>query len=89
MNLLTFNLLTPFRFASLFDVLGIEPTLPRYRTLEEQRQLYQFSSYPQNPDGSFAQYPPHLKHIPDDERVSLLRIFNPIGLAETQILLKN
>jgi len=88
MDPLTFNLLTPFRFASLFDVLGIEPTLPKYRTLEEQRELYQFSSYPKNPDGSIAQYPPHLKYIPDDERVSLLRIFNPIGLAETQILLK-
>lgn len=38
-------------FASLFDVLGIEPTLPRYLTLEEQKKLYNWTSYPKNEDG--------------------------------------
>lgn len=41
-------------FASLFDVLGIEPTLPRYLTLEEQKKLYNWTSYPKNEDGTPA-----------------------------------
>ncbi|KAL2166023.1 hypothetical protein VTG60DRAFT_3427 [Thermothelomyces hinnuleus] len=75
-------------FASLFDVLGVEATLPRFRTLEEQRSLYKFSAYPTNADGSPAQYPPHLEHIPSDQSVSVFKIFDVAGLVETQVLLK-
>ncbi|AEO56683.1 hypothetical protein MYCTH_100489 [Thermothelomyces thermophilus ATCC 42464] len=75
-------------FASLFDVLGVEATLPRFRTLEEQRNLYKFSEYPTNADGSPAQYPPHLEHIPSDRSVSVFKIFDVAGLLETRVLLK-
>ncbi|KAL2175190.1 lipoxygenase [Thermothelomyces heterothallicus CBS 202.75] len=75
-------------FASLFDVLGVEATLPRFRTLEEQRNLYKFSEYPTNADGSPAQYPPHLEHIPSDRSVSVFKIFDVAGLVETRVLLK-
>ncbi|KAK4246126.1 lipoxygenase [Corynascus novoguineensis] len=59
-------------FSSMFDVLGVEPTLPRYRTLEEQRALYQFSSYPTTADGEPAQYPPYLEYIPSDQSTQVL-----------------
>ncbi|KAH6626725.1 lipoxygenase [Chaetomium sp. MPI-SDFR-AT-0129] len=75
-------------FTSLFDVLGIEATLPRHRTLQEQRNLYRFSAYPQNPDGTPAQYPPHLQHVPDDQSINVFRIFNVAGLVEMQVLLQ-
>ena len=75
-------------FASLFDVLGIEATLPRRIGLEEQKKLYQYSAYPKNADGTPANYPPHLQHIPQDQNVNILKIFNAIGLVETQVLLQ-
>ncbi|KAK0619383.1 lipoxygenase [Immersiella caudata] len=74
-------------FASLFDVLGIEPTLPRLIPLEEQKKLYQFSAYPKNADGTAASYPPHLQAIPKDQEVSQFHIFSAVGLIETQVLL--
>ncbi|KAK3328542.1 lipoxygenase [Cercophora scortea] len=75
-------------FASLFDVLGIESTLPRYVTLEEQKKLYQFSAYPNNADGTPADYPPHLQHIPPDQDISQFAIFSAIGLIQTQVILQ-
>lgn len=75
-------------FASLFDVLGIESTLPRFIPLEEQKKLYQYTPYPKNEDGTPANYPPHLQHIPKDQEHSQLHIFNAIGLIETQVILK-
>ncbi|KAL2166310.1 hypothetical protein VTG60DRAFT_2942 [Thermothelomyces hinnuleus] len=76
------------RYASLFDVLGVEPSLPRLMSLEEQRKLYQYSAYPKNADGTPAPYPPHLEHIPSDQDYSLFAIFNKIGLIETQVILQ-
>jgi hypothetical protein len=76
------------RFASLLNVLGIEPTLPRYIGLEEQKKLYQFSAYPKNADGTWANYPPYLKHIPPDYALSPFGIFDAIGLVETQVILQ-
>jgi len=73
---------------SLFDVLGIEPTLPRYMGLGEQRRLYQFSPYPNHPDGTPADYPPHLQHIPSDQDVSVFEIFDKIGLIQTGVILQ-
>ncbi|KAK4158767.1 linoleate 9S-lipoxygenase 1 [Cladorrhinum sp. PSN259] len=75
-------------FSALLDVLGIEPTLPRYISLEENRKLYTYSAYPKNPEGSFAQYPPHLEIIPPDQALTPFGIFNTIGLVETQIILQ-
>ncbi|KAL2162900.1 hypothetical protein VTH06DRAFT_6736 [Thermothelomyces fergusii] len=75
-------------FASLLNILGPEATLPRFRTLEEQKSLYRFSAYPTNADESLARYPPHLEHIPSDQSVSVFQIFDVAGLVETQVLLK-
>ncbi|KAK4191305.1 linoleate 9S-lipoxygenase 1 [Podospora australis] len=75
-------------FASLFDVLGIEPSLPRYMDLKTQKELYEYSAYPANDDGLPASYPPHLRIIPPGERHSNFAIFNAIGLIETQVILK-
>jgi len=75
-------------FGSLFDVLGIEPTLPRYIGLEEQRKLYNFTPYPNNADGTPADYPPHLQHVPPDQDYSPFSVFNAIGLLETQVILQ-
>lgn len=72
----------------MFDVLGVEPTLPRYRTLQEQKAIYQFSSYPTTADGKPAQCPPYLEYIPSDQSVSVFKIFSAVGLAQTQVLLK-
>ncbi|KID81294.1 lipoxygenase [Metarhizium guizhouense ARSEF 977] len=75
-------------YESYFDVLQIEPSLPRYIELSAKQEIFQYSQYPKNPDGSVAQYPPHLEHIPKQDQVSLLKIFNALGLAETQVLIK-
>ncbi|CAI6099734.1 unnamed protein product [Clonostachys chloroleuca] len=75
-------------FESYFDVLQIEPTLPRQMDLATKKDIYQWSAYPKNPDGTDADYPPHLKTIPDKDQVSVLKIFNALGLAETQLLIK-
>jgi hypothetical protein len=76
------------RFASLYNVLGIEAALPRYRTLDEQRNLYQFSAYPTDPDGTPARYPPFLQHRPEDQSGGAFTIFNTIGLVETGVLMQ-
>ncbi|KAK0727514.1 lipoxygenase [Lasiosphaeria miniovina] len=73
-------------FASLFDVLGIESTLPRYISLEEQKKMYRFTAYPTNADGTFADYPPHLEHIPADQNFNQFDIFDKIGVVQTQII---
>ncbi|KAK3995566.1 putative lipoxygenase [Cladorrhinum sp. PSN332] len=75
-------------FSALLDVLGIEPTLPRFISLEDNRKLYTYSAYPKNPDGSFAQYPPHLEIVPPDQARTPFGIFNAIGLIETQVILQ-
>ncbi len=72
----------------MYDVLGIEATLPRHHTLEEQRKLYQFSEYTTNGGGAPAKYPPFLEHIPSGDAVSVFRIFNAVGVVETQVLLQ-
>ncbi|KAI5460561.1 lipoxygenase [Mariannaea sp. PMI_226] len=74
-------------FESYFDVLQIEPTLPRLAELASKKRIFQYSAYPKNADGSIAQYPPHLEHIPPKEDVSTLAIFNALGLTETGLLI--
>ncbi|KAF5123430.1 putative linoleate 9S-lipoxygenase 3 [Metarhizium anisopliae] len=75
-------------YESYFDVMQVESTLPRYTDLSTKRGLFQYSPYPKNADGTIARYPPHLQDIPKDNQVSLLKIFNALGLAETEILIK-
>ncbi|KAH6990021.1 lipoxygenase [Ilyonectria destructans] len=74
-------------YESYFDVLQVEPTLPRLADLSAKQNIYQYSSYPLGDDGKPAQYPPHLQTIPKDDQVSQLKIFNALGLAETKQLL--
>ncbi|KAI1175013.1 lipoxygenase [Nemania sp. FL0916] len=76
-------------YGSFLDALGIESTLPRYVELEEQQKNYIFSSYPLNDDGQPAEYPPHLRIIPDGpDKMSIWKIFNNLGLAEAGIIIK-
>ncbi|KAH6892615.1 lipoxygenase [Thelonectria olida] len=75
-------------YESYFDVLQVEPTLPRAADLSAKKAIFQYSAYPKNADGTQAQYPPHLETIPKDDQVSILKIFNALGLAETQVLIK-
>ncbi|KAH7633240.1 lipoxygenase [Sordaria sp. MPI-SDFR-AT-0083] len=76
------------RFNSLFDVLGIEPTFPRYVSLEQQRNIYQFTPYPNNADGTPAEFPPHLQHIPVNQNYTVFGVFNTAGLLETAVILQ-
>lgn len=66
------------RYESYFDVLQIEPTLPKRIELEERRQIYKWAE-----DKSF---PPHLETIPKPDQVAQNQIFNALGLIETQII---
>lgn len=75
-------------FESYFDVLQVEPTLPRWADLSAKKAIFQYSDYPKNADGTQALYPPHLQTIPKDDQVSILKIFNALGLAETQLLIQ-
>ncbi|KAI0134249.1 lipoxygenase [Xylariales sp. AK1849] len=86
-------------YGSYFDVLAIEPTLPRYMDLSEQRSKYQWSEYPNETvtlkDGDTkttvqrpAAYPPHLQTVPKEDDVSRAAIFTALGLAESAIILQ-
>ncbi|KAF7557089.1 hypothetical protein G7Z17_g908 [Cylindrodendrum hubeiense] len=75
-------------YESYFDVLQVEPTLPRLAELSAKQDIYQWSSYPNGPDGKPAQYPPHLETIPKKDQVAQWAIFNALGLAETAQLIK-
>lgn len=73
-------------YESYFDVLQIEPTLPKYIDLSDKKKMYRYSAYPTQEDGSQARYPPHLQTIPRKDEVSQFKIFNALGLAQTQIM---
>ncbi|KAK3936639.1 putative lipoxygenase, partial [Diplogelasinospora grovesii] len=75
-------------YASYFDVLAVEPTLPRYISLDDKRKIYRWSAYPKNADGTPAEYPPHLETVPSDQAVSPFGIFSALGLVETQVILQ-
>jgi hypothetical protein len=75
-------------YATYFDVLAVESTLPRYVDLTEKKEAYKYTPYPTLEDGSPAQYPPHLEHIPAKEDVSQWKIFSVLGLVEAQVLLQ-
>ncbi|KAH6655409.1 lipoxygenase [Truncatella angustata] len=75
-------------YASYFDVLAIEPTLPRYIDLKEKRDIYQYSAYPIGDDGKPAAYPPHLQVIPKADDVSKWKIFNALGLAQSIVIVR-
>ena len=69
-------------------MLAVESTLPRYIDLAEKKGSYKFTSYPLLEDGSQAQYPPHLDHIPAKDDVPQWKIFNTLGVAEATVLLQ-
>jgi len=69
-------------------VLAVESTLPRYVDLTEKKASYKFTPYPTLEDGSPAQYPPHLDHIPAADDVPQWKIFNILGIAEATVLLQ-
>lgn len=73
-------------YESFFDVMQIEPTLPRLIEVDEKKAIYRWSAYPTNPDGTPAQYPPHLDTIPEKDQVSANDIFGWLYLKETQLL---
>ena len=76
------------RYATYFDVLAVEPTLPRYISLEEKRKIYQFTDTTKTVPGTIARYPPHLDHIPKSENFNQFSLFSTIGLLETMVILK-
>ncbi|KAK0707938.1 lipoxygenase [Lasiosphaeris hirsuta] len=73
-------------YESYFDVMQFEPTLPRLIKVEQKQSIYRWSAYPNNPDGTLAQYPPHLDIIPKEDQVSANEIFGWLSLKETQLL---
>ncbi|KAK3368294.1 lipoxygenase [Podospora didyma] len=75
-------------FSSLYDFIGIEPSLPRYITLEEQRKIYKFTAYPNKAHGTPADYPPHLQIVPQDQTFEITDIYDRYGIFQTQILLQ-
>ncbi|KAF5658675.1 lipoxygenase 1 [Fusarium heterosporum] len=75
-------------YESYFDVLQVEPTLPRYVDLAQKKKLYQWAGYPRkDTDGNVDPYPPHLQTIPTADQVSILQIFNALGLVETRLMI--
>lgn len=74
-------------YETYFDALQIEPTLPRYIEKDLKKELYQWSDYPTNRDGTPAQYPPHLQTIPRADQVSQTDLFNRLGLANTLLMI--
>ncbi|KAF4991493.1 hypothetical protein FGRMN_7804 [Fusarium graminum] len=75
-------------YESYFDVLQVEPTLPRPVDLENKRELYQWASYPKDADGNDDPYPPHLQTVPTNDQVDRRKIFNALGLAETVLIVQ-
>ncbi|KAH8882273.1 Lipoxygenase [Thozetella sp. PMI_491] len=75
-------------YATYFDVLAVEPTLPRYISLEEKKKIFQFTQNSTTVDGKTARYPPHLEHIPKDDDFNQFQIFSKIGLLETMVILQ-
>ncbi|KAL0933751.1 lipoxygenase 1 [Colletotrichum truncatum] len=74
-------------FESYFDVLQIEPTIPRFIDLEFKKTIYQYSSFPYDEKGNLA-YPPHLQCVPLANDVPKLCIFNAMGLIETGVMVQ-
>ncbi|KAK8068101.1 hypothetical protein PG996_007213 [Apiospora saccharicola] len=75
-------------YESYFDVLALEPTLPRYIDLAEKRKMYEWSSYPTEEDGKPSGFPPHLQTIPKADDVSLWKIFNNLAILESQVIVQ-
>lgn len=69
-------------------MLAVESTLPRYTDLSEKKASYKFTSYPTLEDGSPAQFPPHLDHIPAKDDIAQWKIFSILGIAEATVLLQ-
>ncbi|KAK4163830.1 putative lipoxygenase [Cladorrhinum sp. PSN259] len=74
-------------YETYFDALQVEPTMPRYVHKDKKKELYQWSDYPTNRDGTPALYPPHLQTIPREDQVGLQQLFDGLGLADTLLMI--
>ncbi|KAB8343101.1 hypothetical protein FH972_022695 [Carpinus fangiana] len=82
-------------FASYFDAIGIESSLPRSDSLEKRRQKYRWATIEDDRKITALGYPPHLKSIPRDaasedgtnDAGHHFGIYDALGLAETSLLL--
>lgn len=73
------------RFNSFFDVLGITPSIPIERSMQEVRGLYEWSPS-QGPNAD--KYPPHLSLIPDGpSKLNPFQIFDTMRLLDTGFVL--
>lgn len=60
-------------------MIGIEPTITREISTSNRKDYFEWSD-----DG----FPPHLKEIPDSEKVPLTEVFDALGLNQTSILIE-
>ncbi|KAM0254577.1 hypothetical protein ACHAQJ_006612 [Trichoderma viride] len=71
-------------YNAYLDVVEVEPTWPRLLNLEQTNEMYEWTTQVPDGNGGFIEYPPHLKVIPNEDDVGLLKIFDKLGLMETQ-----
>lgn len=71
-------LISIYSYATYFDVIGIEPTITREIQFSNRKDHFEWS------DDAF---PPHLREIPDSEKVPLTQVFDAIGLNQTSRLI--
>jgi hypothetical protein len=78
-------MLISFRFNSFFDVIGISPSIPIERTMDDARQIYQWTPH----TGVKADlYPPHLDLSPDGpDYLNVFKIFNGMRLLDVGFVL--
>ena len=73
------------RYATYYDVTGIETILPRADSLEKKRELYTWARKA-NPEDTLL-YPPHCDHLPKSDQMWQGQIFNNLGLVNIAILI--
>ncbi|KAM0524567.1 hypothetical protein ACHAPE_000665 [Trichoderma viride] len=71
-------------YNSYLDVVEVEPTWPRLLNLDQTSEMFEWATQVPDGKGGFMEYPPHLKVIPSEDDVGLLKIFDSLGLMETQ-----
>ncbi|KAK5994277.1 Putative linoleate 9S-lipoxygenase 3-like protein [Cladobotryum mycophilum] len=71
-------------YNAYLDVVEVEPTWPRLLNLEQTSEIFEWSTRVPDGNGGFIEYPPHLKVIPKEDDVALFKIFDKLGLLETQ-----
>lgn len=66
----------------MFAVTGVEPLIPRSRSKDDRKKIYQFTPYPPT-SSQEVEFPPHLSVIPEKDSNWLWEIFDASGLADT------